>query len=126
MTNGSCHAGALRGLCRPARQLFFRVHPAGVFQDRLGFRILVRLLDLLAESPGGGTCITLEKVRLKLDREQNPTASEISRMESFVLRSRLQALVILVLFTKSRGDMPMISRKTRRKWVGLQWHRFAR
>ena len=69
---------------------------------------------------GGGTCITLEKVRLKLDREQNPTASEISRMESFVLRSRLQALVILVLFTKSRGDMPMISRKTRRKWVGLQ------
>ena len=62
----------------------------------------------------------LENARLKLDREQNPTDSEIFSMESFVLRSRLQAMAILVLFTKSRGDIPMISRKTLRKWVGLQ------
>ena len=66
------------------------------------------------------------KKRLKLDTERKPVDSEISRMESSVLRSSLQAFMILVLLSYSSGEMPMISWKTRRKCAGLQWQSAAK
>ena len=42
--------------------------------------------------------ITAWKWRLKLETEANPTISDMVRMDSSVLRSRLQAFMIRVLF----------------------------
>ena len=57
----------------------------------------------------GDTFMIFMKKRLKLDTERKPMDSEMSRMESYVLRRSLQAFRILVLLTYSSGDMPMIS-----------------
>ena len=65
------------------------------------------------------------KCRLKLLREVNPTAPQMDMTDASLRRSREQAFRMRVRFRCSSGPTPMISRKTRRKWLGDRWHRDA-